>query len=732
MLVEPNIDDRTYQEILNEVLARIPVHNPEWTNFYPSDPGVTILQLYAFMTESMLYRANQVPERNRIKFLRLLGIPMHPATSARGVVTFSNPRGPLETTTVAAGAEVLAGSVPFRTTSGIDILPVEGRVYYKARPQLSDQERDEVDEIYGRLYGSRREPGTDLAFYETTSFEGSGTTAPLSPAEHTVDGFVWVALMARKAAERPGARDAIAGKVLSLAVVPEITASGRVLPPGGGTEDRSETHLLFDIPAVVSPSEDEHARYATLEASVSGDPYSEAAIIALALPEASEIDTWRDQDPLEPGVAAFPPSLEDEADEERIITWIRIRPDDLDSRQARGFKLRFVGVNATRVIQRAPVSAEFLGDGNGEPDQQFALANTPVVSETVRLSVGGEVWQFIDDLTAAPAEVERGMRITDRPVIRDAARVFSLDAETGVIRFGDGLRGARPPRGAVIQASYEHGGGTEGLVGTGAISKGASLPAGLKVTNPVATWGGDAAESIGEALKRIPSAVRHRDRLVSRDDFDEIVRRVPGIEVGRVEVLPRFHPALPDFAAPGAVTVMVIPRTDLRRPETPEPDGFFLDTLCRYLNPRRLVTTELHVRGPEYVPVYVSVGIDVIPGYDAPPVREAVKQRVRGFLSPLAGGFAGTGWLLDHNVHALELMAVAARVDGVARVNGVLLAGATGSSTGELAINGLQLPRLQRIAVQTGAPRELGELRGDIAEVDAPAIVPVPIVPPEC
>jgi hypothetical protein len=51
---EPPIDSRSYQQILNEALARIPVHNPEWTNYNDSDPGVTILQLVAVMTESLL------------------------------------------------------------------------------------------------------------------------------------------------------------------------------------------------------------------------------------------------------------------------------------------------------------------------------------------------------------------------------------------------------------------------------------------------------------------------------------------------------------------------------------------------------------------------------------------------------------------------------------------------------------------------------------------------------
>src|SRR5690242_3368824 len=105
-LTIPTLDDRRYQDLLDESLARIPVHNPEWTNFNQSDPGVTLIQLFAFLTENLLYRSNQIPERNRRKFLSLLGVPLQPAASAQGLVTFQNERGPLQTLTLNANLEV--------------------------------------------------------------------------------------------------------------------------------------------------------------------------------------------------------------------------------------------------------------------------------------------------------------------------------------------------------------------------------------------------------------------------------------------------------------------------------------------------------------------------------------------------------------------------------------------------------------------------------------------------
>src|SRR5262249_13769894 len=158
-LTIPKLDTRTYQELVDEALARIPVHTPEWTNFNDSDPGVTLIQLWAFVADSLLYRSNQIPERNRRKFLSLLGVPLAPGASARGLVTFSDARGPQaapQPLTLERELELSAGEVAFRTTQGLDVLPVETWVGYKRR--LLDP-APELVEYYRQLYLSFGDPG---------------------------------------------------------------------------------------------------------------------------------------------------------------------------------------------------------------------------------------------------------------------------------------------------------------------------------------------------------------------------------------------------------------------------------------------------------------------------------------------------------------------------------------------------------------------------------------------
>src|SRR6266852_4758007 len=88
-LAAPVIDDRDFDTIVSEAKTLIPRYAPEWTDHNDSDPGITLVQLFAWMTELLIFRLNQVPELNYVKFLQLLGIELQPAEPARVALTFS-------------------------------------------------------------------------------------------------------------------------------------------------------------------------------------------------------------------------------------------------------------------------------------------------------------------------------------------------------------------------------------------------------------------------------------------------------------------------------------------------------------------------------------------------------------------------------------------------------------------------------------------------------------------
>lgn len=771
-LTIPTLDDRRYQELLNEALARIPVHNPEWTNFNQSDPGVTLLELFAFFTETLLYRANRMPEVNRRTFLSLLGVPLQPATSASGIVTITNERGPLQTVTLPGNLEVRAGQVPFRTARGLDVLPIEAQVYYKRG--LVDATRVNY---YTQLYASYLQtlPNAQPNLYETVLLPPN-TSAPvdLGQGQDTIDGCLWVALLVR-ASDKPyaqlidEARQAIGGKTLSLGIVPFLTDASRELVPTGNATAQAGSLLQYQIPNIpasggLPTTGNREPAYRTLDPTVTNDVLAEPGVVEITLPAAADLVLWNNLDPLEAGAGNLPPALDDTNLNDRVITWLRV------SLPAGGqARLLWVGINSAMVTQRATVVNELLPPGTGNPDQVMTLSKAPVIHGSVNLtSTLNNVtrqWYEIDDLLKVGPEVPvvnkrlpPGAAASSSPPQQEV-HYFTLDSEAGNLQFGDGAsHGARPPFNAVMRATYDYGVGADGNVGASAITTSPVLPAGFKVGNPVRTWGGSEAETVSEGEKQIARYLQHRDRLVSATDFETITLRTPGVDIGRVEVLPAFNPDLGSSLpgdAPGAVTIMVIPSHDPAQPDAPRPDRLFLNSICDYLDERRLVTTEVFLRGPLYTSIWASVGIQVVPGAAPTDVREAVKSALKQFLSPLpppsadaASALLDTqealltapqamgvqrGWPLRKPVMRLELLGVASKVPGVWLVNDVLLTGNAGTPAAQIDIQGLSLPYLVGVAVTIGDPIPLDQLRGQTSGTPTtPSFVAIPVIPEDC
>ncbi len=151
-LADINLDDRTFEDLYQELVRRIPVYTPEWTDYNDSDPGVTLMQLFAWLSEIIVYRLNKVPEKNFVKFLELVGIlsrRLRPAvtelqfTLAKSATSADVPAG----TQVALGRTIQRTAVVFETdfdltVTGLTLVSVQsynGSIFtdYTA-PNLTD------------------------------------------------------------------------------------------------------------------------------------------------------------------------------------------------------------------------------------------------------------------------------------------------------------------------------------------------------------------------------------------------------------------------------------------------------------------------------------------------------------------------------------------------------------------------------------------------------------------
>jgi predicted phage baseplate assembly protein len=256
------------------------------------------------------------------------------------------------------------------------------------------------------------------------------------------------------------------------------------------------------------------------------------------------------------------------------------------------------------------------------------------------------------------------------------------------------------------------------------------------VSNALPTNGGADAETVADALARVPGELRRHDRAVTASDFQELAFATPGVTLGRAECLPLFYPKAPDLIAAGVVSVVVWPREDPKHPSAPMPDRPTLDRVCRWLDARRLVTTELYVIPPTYRQIAVAVGIETKQGYGVDAVRGWVELVIRQYLAPLPPfGPTGEGWPLGGPVYGRELEAAALQVEGVRFLVGLTLAWRTpgGSWTTvdrdkPVELARYEVPELAEISVAEAAVPVIGQTPVP------PELIPVPVPVPreEC
>jgi hypothetical protein len=734
----PILDDRSYQQLRDELVQRIPVFAREWTDHNPTDPGVTLIELFAHLGENLLYRFNQIPEAARLAFLRLLQIPLRPATPSRAVVTLSTARegGVL----VPLGSELRAGDLPFQTRTEVHVWPVTARAVAKsiADAPVMSQEPD-VYEFALRTLDAMGDldPDSQAAWFQAKALDATGAGPPVDFSA-TVDHSLWVAVVRDK--EAKGHSADLGKSLLNIGFVPdpEVLRMEEVAAcPGEGTRPPRRPVEWRVFRGEYEPDGKTPVFHTAKIEGDTTDGLSREGVVRLRLP--SPLVTMLDPNTPKPdadleGTGDRPPTLPDEDEAKRVLFWLRAFRTTNS-----GFgKVLDVTANAIEVRQVAKARPEFLGTGTGQADQRYRLVHRPVVADSLVLQVeeagGWRTWRETDGFFAVGPE----------------ARAYTLDHEAAEVRFGTALRGMPPQIGQRVRANeYLYGGGAAGNVPPKAIAKLAVLAPGggkiddvKKVENRQRAHGGADGESVPEALARIPAELRRRDRAVTRSDFQELALMTPGADVARADCLPRFHPPTRTGERPGIVTVVVWPREDPRHPNAPVPDRDTLRAVCEWLDSRRLVTTELYVIPPTYVRIAAAVGVKVKDGYGTEAVRRWVELILRQYLAPLPPyGPAGQGWPLGRKVYGPELEAAALQVEGVEYLEGNLRVGRwdevtkrwvelPANQTPEVTLEVYEVPQLDEVVVSDAPPGDLNALIGPPPSDKTP--VPVPVIRQEC
>jgi predicted phage baseplate assembly protein len=617
----PVLDDRHFQDIVDEAKKRIPHYSKEWTDHNLSDPGITLIELFAWMTDLLLYRLNQVPDLHYIRFMEMLGMRLREPVAARTRVTFWLSKPQDQSVMIPSGTEVSSlqtekePSIIFTTDSDFRVSPpVLKAVFAGVTGEKQNLKRLEKGFEGFEVFSQMPKPGDALYFgfendlsYHILGFELGFDPAIGAGVNPDIPPYTW---------------EVATGQPDSLWEPCEVESdSTRGM--------NSEGRILLHLPGM--------GRSQVFD--------SELFWVRVRVKEISRAESREGMRPFR-----VSPRLRKAA----VFSWGGSIP----------------ATHAQRVLR------EVIGRSEGSPGERYQLQLAPILKR-----VPGETLIVLAEGSPPQTWMER----PDFAESGEDDRHFTLDSVSGELRLGPAIRqpdgtvrryGAIPPRGSILVFErYRHGGGEKGNVDINVLNTlKTSIPFIDRVANRKPATEGLDQESLEDAMLRIPAMMRSRERAVTEADFEFLARQALPNLIGRVKcVHPRTTEA--EKVVPALIYVLVIPYLAHPDRRLEEAELRLRDadmaTLAAYLDERRLLTTRVNIRQPAYVWVSVRVTLGASPDVAQSQVEEAILSRLYRFLNPLTGGLEGQGWPFGRNLFLSDVYQCLQGIPGVQFIRSV-------------------------------------------------------------
>jgi hypothetical protein len=362
------------------------------------------------------------------------------------------------------------------------------------------------------------------------------------------------------------------------------------------------------------------------------------------------------------------------------LFWIRCR--FRDGGYAIAPELRAVLTNSALSRNYSTIRNEILGSSDGTPDQVFKFSNPPVLEgqhiyvremtppsksemEAIKKEEGDDAVEIETDNAGNPSKIwVRWHEVDNFYNSSGDSRHYVLDHIAGQIKFGDGRKGMRPPSGSnsIVARRYRTGGGSPGNVGARSLTiLRRSNPHIRSVINFFPAVGGSDLESISEAKLRAPQIFRNRFRAVTSEDYEWLAQRASS-NIARVQ-------CISNCPHEGEVTLVIVPRESAAQAKEGTkilPTPQLLNMVQDYLEPRRLLTTRLHVVRPTYLEVSFEISYQIkATGADPERVKRDLENNLRRYLHPLRGGTGGKGWPFGKALMKTDLYRIVEDTEGV-------------------------------------------------------------------
>lgn len=703
----PNLDDRRWSDLAEEGRNLIPKYAPEWTDFNIHDPGITLLDLFAWVAEMDVYRLNRIPEAHRRKFLSLLGIVSQPPRASHVVLSMALRTGvpPLEVPSTIE-FESQDGVIPYRSFSPVVVIPSEVVALFQedargVRNVTSAWENHEPVPMFGDI------PTSESAFYFGFSLSFPvGRTASLyltfaggrsdrgerqriqAEIASTNEQCAPPSNPCRKRTSAESAATSIPLQHHSARVVWEFAApagssvSWQVLSPDAGeVEDETRSLSLdgvvrFTVPSAMAavkltPSATPvfSVRCRIVSGALDASPVLKGVLINAvdaeqSIPVATQLAIA--QGAVISGPTPAPGSVTKFSfirNPDGQIGSLTFLPQESDGPEV------FINswIPPTSISPGSIGCAlQVLGIGLGEPLQRVAVQPSPVIPEGLEVfTLEGGLWHrwTIHSNFGASGR-------TDRHVL--------VDFTTGEVTFGDGEHGLPAPEGALIVAGFFSTRAARGNIAAGTAFRVSDSPhnralihvsdvcaALVAVQAGVSSSDGGDAEPLDHAEGRTLEEVSRVTRAVTASDLEQLALKTPGTRIARVSVRANVDGRYPCLRAPGVVTVVILPMISAPRAQ---PSLGLRSIVRHYLNRRRIIGSRIEVIGPTHTQITVRAQVQRTSGADAVRVKTEVSQALLDFFDPLEGGPEGRGWPFGRDVYRSEVLQVIDNVNGVENV----------------------------------------------------------------
>ena len=609
----PNLDDRRFQDLVDDAKRLVQQRCPEWTDHNVSDPGVTLIELFAWMTDQVVYRLNRVPDRNYVKFLELIGVSLYPPTAARTAVTFwlSGPQP--DVVTIAAGTQVATirtdtdEAIAFATIEDLPIVP-------SSLARIGSM----IDGKTLRDHGGALEKGTEVFCFQQVPQPGDALYIGLS--------------------------EAVPSNAVRLRFKADIDGVG-VDPTNPPLAWEAWTGDDWE------PCE--------LDADSTGGLNRDGDVV-VHVPKghvASLISKQR---------AGWLRA--------RVTELSDGQPAYSGSPNITGLTAITIG-GTVDAVNADLVHEEEVGVSDGVSGQRFPLKRGPVVpgDGTPVLEVtGGEGWDewtHVADFAGSGPDDHHFVLELSAGEVRLGPAVRQAD---GVLR----RYGAVPAKGAHLRLrEYRTGGGRRGNVAPRSISVlKSSIPFVSRVENRRPARGGVDGEDIENAKIRGPIRLRARGRAVTTEDYEQLARDAAP-DVARVRAVAAGDGADAGSVRVLIVPSAIAEQGRLRFEQlVPSPDS--LQKITDRLDESRVIGTRAIVEPPVYRGITIVAKLKARPRVNATRLQEEALAALYDYFHPITGGPDGTGWPFGRPISVGEVYSVLQALRGTEVVEDARLFGA--------------------------------------------------------